>query len=409
MNGNLKAAITSLKLAKWRSLITMLGIIIGIVSVVTIVSLGEGLKHRVSSQINQLDSGVITVRSGNLVNRGSDGKINGYNLLAFLSSSTLTQQDVDAISKSKSVAAAVPLSFISTSASSDGTKSNNLSVLGTTPQMAGLLRQKIDYGKFFADDDPKDSNFAVIGAGAARKLLGPTNAIGQTVSVGGQNFIVHGVLAKSGGGLPTVADADFDSSILVPMAAANELTKNHANIIQILIKPKQPSSIDTTVNETNKVLIQTHGGRKDFTVLKQYELINISTKALNSITGFMTGIAAISLLVAGIGIMGIMLVSVSERTREIGIRKAIGATNRQIRQQFLLEGLVLSIGGGVIGVVSSLAINLLLNLYTNLQPTISPVAMFVALYISISLGIIFSITPALKAARKHPIDALRGE
>lgn len=406
-SGNLKLAITSLRQSKWRSFFTMLGIVIGVTSVVTIVSLGEGLKQQIAGQINQLGSDVVSVRSGKLVSRAGGGNINGVNLLAFLSTSTLTQIDVEALEKLPSAQAVVPINFVTSSAKGGSGSSDNLFVVGTSYQMADVLHQKVEFGDFF-DEDAADQNVAVIGSSVAHNLFGELNPVGQTIHVQGSNFIVRGVLAPTSGGLASVAETDFNSAVFIPLQAATDLTHNRTNILQILIKSKT-KDLDTLVKDAHSTLLRTHQNQEDFTVLKQYELLDIAGSTVNSLTRFLTAIAAISLLVGGISIMDIMWVSVSERTREIGIRKAIGATNRQILNQFLVEGAALSIAGGIIGIGVSLLINLVLNVYTSLRPAITVPIMVLAVAVSVAVGIIFSAAPALKAARKRPIDALRGE
>lgn len=402
-NGNLKTAIADLRANKWRSLLTMLGIIIGVSSVVTIVSLGEGLKHQVSGQINQLGRNVITIRSGRLA--GSDG-FGGLNLLAFLSSSTLTSRDTEAISKLPSVSSVVPMSFVGSSASSDKRQADNIFVVGTGSEMTELLHQKVAYGAFFDDDD--SSNYAVIGSIIAQQLFGELNPIGHMLTISGTSFSVRGVLAPSSGGLLSVAQTDFNSAVFIPLKSAEQLTGGHTNILQILTKSRD-DNLDTTVKDISNTLKAQHGGQEDFTVLKQYELVAIANSVVDLVTRFISGIAAISLLVGGIGIMDIMLVSVSERIREIGIRKALGATNRQILSQFLVEGMILTLGGGLLGILVALAIGGLLRIYTSLQPAITMPVLVIAVGVSIVVGITFSVAPALKAARKNPIDALRNE
>jgi putative ABC transport system permease protein len=206
-HGNLKMATASLRESKWRSFFTMLGIVIGVTSVVTIVSLGEGLKQQISGQINQLGSDVVSVRSGKLVSRKSGGNINGVNLLAFLSTSTLTNQDVNALSRISEAHAVVPINFVTSSAKGSNASSDNLFVVGTSPQMAGVLHQKVEYGDFF-DEEATDQNIAVIGADVAHRLFGELNPVGQTIHVQGSDFIVHGVLAQTSGGLASVAETD---------------------------------------------------------------------------------------------------------------------------------------------------------------------------------------------------------
>jgi putative ABC transport system permease protein len=406
-SGNFKTAVASLRESRWRSFFTMLGIIIGVTSVVTIVSLGEGLKQQITGQINQLGSDVITVRSGKLVSRSNTGSIDSVNLLAFLSTSTLTNEDINALSKIKSVDAVVPINFVTSSAKSDGASSDNLFVEGTNYQMADVLHRKVQYGAFF-DEESSDKNVAVIGTNVAHNLFKENNPVGQTIHIQGSDFIVHGVLEQTSGGLVSVAETDFNSAVFIPQQAALDLTSNKANILQILIKAKG-GNLDQAVVDIHKVLLKTHKNQDNFTVLKQTELLNIAGNSVGIATRFITAIAAVSLLVGGISIMDIMWVSISERTREIGIRKAIGATNRQILNQFLIEGSLLSIAGGIIGIIVSLIINGLLRLYTSLHPAITVPIMILAVAISVAVGIIFSVAPALKAARKNPIDALRGE
>jgi len=407
-SGNLKTAIASLSRSKWRSFFTMLGIIIGISSVVTVVSLGEGLKQQIVGQINHLGRDVITVRSGNLVNRTANSEIGSLNLLAFLSASTLTDQDATSLSHLPSVSAVAPMDFVTSSAKADGKQLNNLFVIGTTPDISQILPESVEYGDFFDQSGPDQKN-AVIGSDVAQQLFGELNPVGQSLTISGRSFLVQGVLARSSVSLLSVAETDFNSAIFIPLQPAEELASGNNNILQILVKAKDVNNLDATVADVNRVLLSTHQGQNDFTVLKQYELLNIASGVINQLTGFIASIAAISLLVGGIGIMDIMLVSVSERTREIGIRKAVGATNRQVLNQFLVEGLVLSVGGGILGIAASLLIFGILRIYTNLQPVITVPVMVLAVGVSVAVGVIFSVVPALKAARKSPIDALRGE
>lgn len=400
--GNFKMAAANLRQAKWRSLLTMLGIIVGVASVITVVSLGEGLKHQVVGQINSLGSDVLTVRPGKLVHNqnGQDG----LNLLAFLSASTLTDKDVASLQKLPSVSQVVPFNFItSTARVSDGTEVDNAYVIGTSMNFQQILHQKLAYGGFF---ETSNDNFAIIGTNVAHTLFGVLNPVGQSLEIKGQTFIVRGVLAPTSGGLLSVAQTDYNNAIFIPPAAAASLTGGRSNILQILVKAKSQAQVTSAISQANAVLVANHG-TNDFSVLKQDQLLDLAGGVVDSITGFISGIAAVSLLVGGIGIMDIMLVSVSERTREIGVRKAIGATNRQILNQFLVEGLVLTVTGGLIGILAALAAVEGLRLYTTWKPAISLPIIILAVGVSVTIGLIFCTVPAAKAARKNPIDALR--
>jgi putative ABC transport system permease protein len=269
-----------------------------------------------------------------------------------------------------------------------------------------LLRQEVAYGDFFPSDSA-DQRFAVVGRDIAHNLYGELNPTGRTITISGESFVIRGVLAPSTGGLLSIGQTDFNSAVFIPFDQAEILTED-TNIIQILFRSKG-SDTEKTIAEVQRTLLTTHQGNEDFTVLKQEELLGVVNGVVNKLTGFVTVLAAITLLIGGIGIMSIMLASVSERGREIGIRKAIGANNRQILNHFLIEGLVLSVGGVLFGVLISALIFLFLRLYTDLNPVITVPIMLAAVLVAIFVGVIFSIVPALKAARKDPIQALRGD
>lgn len=408
-SGNLKNALSSLRQSRWRTTFTMLGIIIGVVSVVTIVSLGDGLKRQVTGQINRLGSDVLTIRPGNI--SAKRNSLTNLNLYSYLAPSTLSQQDVASIQNLGSIQTAAPIDFVTNTASGDDGQFSDVFVAGTTPGLWDILRQQAAYGALFESDSSTDqqNNIAVIGSDIATRLYGVINPTGNSININGQPFTISGVLPPSSGGLLSVSGADMNSSVFIPESAAQNLTNNHSNILQIFAKIKPGSSLDAAAQAVRQAVSTSHNGANDFTVLKQNQLLATSDSLVSTVTSFMSGIAAIALVVGGIGIMNIMLVSVSERTREIGIRKAVGATNRQILNQFLVEGLVLTVGGAIIGIGISLLINLLLRLYSNWRPVVSVWVIILAVGISLAAGILFSVIPALKAARKNPIDALRGE
>lgn len=405
--GNVKMALAALRSSRWRSLLTMLGIIIGVVSVVTTVSLGEGVKQQVAGQIKNLGSDLITIRPGKIVSRNPDGSVKSINIFSGLGPSTLTEQDLNVIRLTKGVKTAVPFSLVTGLAEANGREYGSGFIVATTDQAPEVLNQKVQFGAFFSSDDA-NSYAAVIGPRVAEELFAENVPVGKIMKIRGQDFVVRGIFEEFENN-PLTPSSDFNRAIFIPLAVGKKLGGDSLQIYQVLVKPEQPGHIPAVVDSLHKGLVAAHGGQEDFTILKQEETLTIATSILNLLTAMIAGIAAISLIVGGIGIMNIMLVSVTERTREIGIRKAIGATNRQILSQFLIEAIVLSFVGGLIGIILSLLSNFVIRIATDLQPIITLPIVIIACSVSLLVGIVFGIAPALKAARKDPIDALRYE
>jgi putative ABC transport system permease protein len=406
--GNIKTAISSVKASKWRSLLTMLGIIIGIVSVVTVVSIGEGVKRQVVTQINHLGKDLITVRPGQLVNRDDNGRITGVNLFSGLSATgALGDRDVQTIRDTKEVQRAVPLSIVAGPINFENKNYSSVSVIGTTSELPLVLKQKVAFGGFFKETD-ENLNGAVVGSQVARNVFGEDIPLGRSFSFHDQEFIVRGVFEPFKNSTLSL-DTDFNNAVFIPYPVAKDLTNNNAAIYEILTQLKPDQDTNAGAAAIEKRLSAARGNQQDFTLLKQEESLNVASNILNLFTRLIGAIAAISLLVGGIGIMNVMLVSVTERMNEIGIRKAIGATSRQIMSQFLLEATVLSVIGGVIGVILSFVVNFLIRLTTNVEPVVSWQVVVLAAAVSLIVGIIFGTAPALKAARKDPIEALRNE
>jgi ABC-type antimicrobial peptide transport system permease subunit len=406
--GNLKTAFASVRSSKWRSLLTMLGIIIGIVSVVTVVSIGEGIKHQVVSQINNRGEGLITIRPGQLVNRNDKGQITGVNLFSgYATTGALSDEDVRVVERTEGIKRAVPLSTVAGPINYGGKTFTNVSVIGTTPDLPTALKQSVEFGGFFSKSDD-NQNGAIIGTGIAASVFQDEVPLGSSFTFHDQEFIVRGVFKEFKNATLSL-DTDFNNAIFIPYAVSKEITNNNAAIYEILALPTDPKNADKVADNVKKNLKTSHGNQEDFTLLKQNESLNVTSNILNLLTRFIGGIAAISLIVGGIGIMNVMLVSVTERMHEIGIRKAIGATSRQIMSQFLLEATVLSIIGGLIGVGMSFLLNFLLRIFTDIEPVISWQVVAIATAVSLVVGIVFGTAPALKAARKDPIEALRHE
>lgn len=414
LRGNVKMAVASMRNAKWRSFLTMLGIIIGVVSVVTVVSIGEGIKHQVNGQIDQLGRDLITVRPGEVLNGGSTGvgSITAQSLNAVLQpnpAGTLTDKDTETVARTEGVAQAVPLSIVQGRLSvGDNTIASPL-VLGTTPQLNDMLHKPLDSGTFFDEESLREEpNAAIIGRNVAHQLFRQRSPIGRSFDFLGESFVVQGVL-KEFDASPLSLATNFNDTIFISYNTANTLTDHNTPLYQILVKPKDARQVDAVVGNINHSLSQSHQGQQQFSVLRQDQSLMVTNKILNLLTKLITGVAAISLLVGGIGIMNVMLVSVAERMHEIGIRKALGASNRQIALQFMIEASLLSLFGALIGVILAMAINYTLFVTTSLTPAITWQAAALAVGVSVLVGIIFGTAPAIKAARKDPIDALRNE
>lgn len=405
VTGNFKIAFDSMRSSKMRSFLTMLGIIIGVASVVTIVSIGEGVKKQISDQISHLGPDLITVRPGKTVNRDKSGHISGINFMTAFAGNALTESDLSVIQKTPSVATAVPLSFVTATPQVDQRQLPDSVVFGTTPGLPTLLNQKVEYGTFF---ETADSNkpVAVIGKRVAEDLFKETVPIGRSLQIRGESFVVLGVFEEFENS-DLLPSTDYNSAIFIPVAAGKKLSNNQTNIQQILVKPSSPDKTDDVAAGIQTQLQSAHADQSDFTILKQEDNLEIANSILNLLTGLISGVAAISLIVGGIGVMNIMLVAVTERTQEVGVRKAVGATNHQILSQFLIEASMISLVGGLIGVVVSVIANFFIRIFTDLEPLVTLPIMGVAILVSLIVGVIFGVTPALQAARKDPIEALR--
>ncbi len=408
-SGNFKMALAALRASKWRSLLTMIGVIIGVVSVVTTVSLGEGIKHQIVGQINRLGADLITIRPGKLVQRDKAGRITKVNVLAGynFASGSLPANDLSTIAHTPGVKLAVPIGLITAGVKVGSNDFNEGAIIGTSAGLPTAIRQRVEYGAFFSDNE-STTPVAVIGHNVAYKLFQEEAPVGMTLSIHGQDFVVRGVFSSFDAS-PLALGPDFNNAIFIPYDMARQLTGGNVQLVQVLALPRSSSIADSTIKELNVRLSNAHGQQEDFTVLSQDENLIVTVDVLNALTGFIASIAAISLIVSGIGIMNIMLVSVTERTREIGIRKAIGATSQQIMGQFLIEALVLSCAGAAIGFVLALLIIVALRVATHLQPAITWPIVAAACLISVAVGVVFGLMPAAKAARKDPIDALRYE
>ena len=403
--GEFKMALSSVMSTKWRSMLTVLGVVIGVASVMTVMGLGQGIKQQIAGQIDHFGKNILMVRPGNQARYENGAQLTNTDVLFGRDAAgALTTQDVTAIASVSQVQKSAPLGIISSAAKAGDTTLSDPLVIATGSQLPSVIGQQVQYGNFFDDNS---ANTAVIGKQVAHDLFGESVPLGQLFTLRGQTFMVRGIFSDFNSS-PMSPTAGFDDAIFIPYGAAQQLTNNGLQFYAILAQSKGGSQAGAAESITSH-LLTAHGGEQDFAVFNHSQAEDMSSSTISLFTTFVSAVAAIALLVGGIGIMNIMLVSVTERMHEIGVRKAVGATNRQILTQFTLEAAVLSGVGGVIGVVLSIIVEALLRTYTTYHPVFMWQAMLLAVGISLAVGVVFGVAPAVKAARKDPITALRHE
>ncbi len=378
-------------LANWgRTALTMLGIIIGVAAVVMLTSIGNGVQQSVAGQINNLGPNLITISPG------SEG--GGGGPFGSAPASTLTPEDAETVADLPGVQAASP--SVSVAAR---TPEETVSLTGVGSSYAGIRSVDLSAGRFL-----NGRGEIVLSASAARNLLdaAPEEAVGQTVNLGGREYEVAGVSEREDPGFgPPVPETSY-----IATADALEIS-GQGNVGLIVAQARNADSVDRAVSGIKESLTAAHGGAEDFSVTTQQELLSAFTDITDQLQVFLIGIAGISLLVGGIGVMNIMLVSVSERTREIGVRKAVGATDLDVLLQFLFEAVLLSLIGGLLGIAAGIGgATLLPELLADLpQAVFTGPEIALAFGVAALIGVVFGVLPAYRSARLAPVEALRRE
>ena len=395
----IKLAAITLKANKLRSALTMLGVIIGVTSVILLVAIGSGLKIYITGQLESLGSNLLMVMPGNMeMGQGSGGGMQGAGMAApkfTMNHQRELQQEGTAI---KSV-----MAYTENNATlSYAGKTKITQVAGVTYEYPEIRGQNPSLGTFFnASQQNSAKKVVVLGTTVAEKLFGEEDPTGKKITLSEGKFTVLGVLEKKG----SLGGNDMDNQAFIPVTTALD-TFEMDYVLAFWVQAKSQDQIEPAKKEINQILLKTLK-KDDFSVVDTKGLLSMVTQILGTLTIALAGIAAISLIVGGIGIMNIMLVSVMERTKEIGLRKAIGATPKLIMIQFLIESIVLSVGGGLIGIILGFSGSVLINQFFPAQVTFWSVLL--AFSVSVIIGVVFGVMPAARAARLNPIQALRYE
>ena len=393
----------SIKSNRLRSFLTMLGITIGVASITTILALSAGANKIVSSQVDALGGNIAVVRPGVATNDTLDELSNVTTDHQFEASS-LTGADIKAIQEVEHVQAVAPLMVLRGAVTGDSAAPASTPIVATTPELEAVSGLAIGDGQFL--DPSLNPSTAVIGAQLSIDIFGTEHSIGKTIRVKGEPFTIIGILKRTNDPV-NYNNVDFDRSVLVNFDSGRALNQGAAHVQQINIQSDSVANLDSVITDINKALLTNHFGQVDFSVLSGDQIAQPTSRIFTAIAGVSVAIAAISLIVGGVGIMNIMLVSVAERTREIGIRKALGASNRDIVAQFLIESLALSIGGGISGYILGYLAAFVISTFLTFSPVLNWEIAGVALGVSIVIGTLFGIYPAIRAAKKDPISALR--
>ena len=395
-------ALGAIRTNAMRSILTTLGIVIGISAVIAMVSLGEGAQRSIESQIDQMGTNVLTIRANQ---RHFGGVVTG-------DTEDLTVEEAEALRDASAGSLIVSAQIESRSQLAYLRWNSSNTVVGTWPEYFDIYNHKLQMGRFFTRGENQGKRrVAVLGYEIPEALGTPVELlVGATIQIGGQPFEVVGVLEQKGDS----RGFNPDNQVFMPIATAQfRVFGGRRRLSSILALVADNSQMDQAFGDIDRVLRREHqirpGADVDFTIRNSADLLETANEAASTFTMLLAGIAAISLLVGGIGIMNIMLVSVTERTREIGVRKALGATRNAIMLQFLIEATILCSMGGVLGVAAGVGSARAMTRIANWETAVGTEAILMALGFSVAIGLFFGIWPARRAARLDPIDALRYE
>lgn len=406
---NILTALRSLMANKLRSGLTILGIVIGVAAVVALMAIGNGATSDITSQIQSSGTNLLSIQSGRTQRPQAGGAPPAF--------SALTYKDYQALNAALTDIAGIAPVYQASSTVVFENDSYSVSVTGTSEDYLKVYSYEMERGRFFtANDRQNNKQVAVLGATTAGELFPNSEAVGQTVKIDDVRFTVVGVLkAKGSSGF-----SDPDDIVLIPLEAgylklfgANAIRNGQKTVSSIAVSAASAEAVDTVTAQINFIMRRQHkiepGAEADFRVQSQSDMLETLSTVTTTLTTFLGAIAAISLLVGGIGIMNITLVSVSERTREIGLRKAVGARKDHILLQFLVETMTLSLLGGILGILLGVGIAQTVSALGLINSLVTASSILLAFSFSLGIGLFFGLYPAYRAANLHPMEALRSE
>lgn len=397
---------SAIKSNKARSGLTILGIIIGIGSVIAMISIGQGTQKSIESSIQSIGSNLIMIMPGFQRNIGGGGVSAGRG-----SAQSLTIEDADAIKKEVSSVKAVAPEISKRYQVTAKGKNTNTQIVGTVPVYTSVRNLEIDIGSFITEQDLKGlSKVAVLAPNTRDDLFGAgVNPIGQPIRIQQVDFKVIGITKSKGG----TGFGNQDDMIFVPLSTAQRYLSGNNYVSTISVQANDQQSLTAIQNQINDILITRHKisnpSQADFQILNQADIVATASSVTGTFTILLAAIAGISLIVGGIGIMNMMLTNVTERTREIGLRKSIGAKKADISRQFLTEAVMLTFIGGVFGILLGWVASIAISSFANITTSISLSSVILAFSVSAAIGIVFGYYPARRAAKLNPIEALRYE
>lgn len=399
---HIENAIESLRANRMRTFLTILGVVIGISSIVVIFALSGGANSIIQDQIKS-EGGTIAIVRPKDISSSNKNIINSVATSQNFLQSSLREDDFRNISKIKNIIAAAPLASFNSKIKGDD-KEITTNILASTPNLDQITGIKVAKGEFITNSS--NARTAVIGYQTAVNLFGSPHALGKYISIKGENFLIIGILEKQSS-IVNFSNIDFDNTIILNYDEVKNIMGSSPQIQQINIKFNTINNSDIVQHNIEEVMRNSHKGEIDYEISIGKNIAHSSSDLISMGSVILALVASISLIVGGIGIMNIMLVNVSERTREIGIRKALGANNNQILLQFLIESLIISSVGGFFGYLLGYSFSFTVSIFLPVSPVISWQIMVLAAGLSVIIGIIFGMYPAIRAARKDPIESLR--